>query len=182
MSNNGNKGFVSEIGMIVAALQQPAFATRTLVLGGKAIKAKAVVTVLQAAVTAINAGAAARISYKGTVAKQKAAKAAAAAYVPEIRTYVAAMYGKTSEMYETFGFGAEPAKPSTATRTAAIAKGKATRAARGTLGKRQRKQIKGTVPVAAAPAPAAPAAPAGSNGSSGSNGSNGGNGNGTPSR
>ena len=166
MSNNSNTGFVTSAQKVIAALQQPEFASKTLVLGGKAIKAKDLIVILQAAITAINAGTAAKISYKATVVKQQAAKATAVAYMPEIKSYIGIMYGKTSEQYATFGFAAQqPVKATAAVKAAAVEKRNATRVARGTLGKRARKAIKGVVetPATAAPAPTG-------NGSSGSNG------------
>jgi hypothetical protein len=86
--------------------------------------------------------------------------------MPELKSYIGIMYGKTSETYATFGFATQqPVKATAAIKAAAVEKRAATRVARGTLGKRARKVIKGVV---AAPAPVTPA-PAG-NGSSGSNG------------
>jgi hypothetical protein len=164
MSNNSIKKFVSEAQQVVNALQTPEFAGKTFVLGGKAIKAKDLAAILQAAIAAVTEGAAAQINYRASIVKQKAAKATAAAYMPEIKSYIAIMYGKTSTTYATFGFAApQPVKATPAVKAAAVVKRNATRAARGTLGKRQRSRIKGG---GAAAAPAASGSKAGTGSSS----------------
>ena len=87
-----------------------------------------------------------------------------------IMSIVLARYGKTSPQLRQFGRTPQkPRKVNTATRSAAIAKGEATREARGTMSKKKRASIKAATAAptattspepAAATAPATPVAPA----------------------
>ena len=79
--------------------------------------------------------------------------------VTGFKAYVGTTFGASSPQYVDFGFAPKKAAPmTTAMRTAAIEKLRATRMARHTLGKRQRAAIHGSV-ATAAPSPSPTAAP-----------------------
>jgi len=146
---------------------------RTFILGGMTWKEKDLVAVLQRSVDAINASDAAQIAWKGAVGKQTAAKAAATPLISSIKTYIGVTYGKTSTMYQTMFGLPQPAKPTVATKVAAVTQIKATRKARNTMGKRQRKAIKGGIAPAPAPVTSQPAGGNTGGGSGSGSGNNG---------
>jgi hypothetical protein len=167
MTTSNKQSFVSIVQRVITVLQTPAFIDQTFMLGGKPYKAKDLVTALQAAVDAIDAGTAAQINWKDAVGKQKTAKTQATELVAEIKDYIAVAYGKASTTYATFGFGPQHTQPTPATKVAAAAKNRATRKARGTLGKREKQNIKGEVASSTAPAvSASSSSPSGGNGTS----------------
>jgi hypothetical protein len=169
-SSTNKKTSIVQFQTVITGLEED-YAGKNFPLGGKVFKTTDLVSVFQAAIDAINAGDADKITWQSSVAKQKAAVTAAKVLFSALRAYVAVVNGRQSEEYKTLGFAPAPTKPTPATRVAAIKKGAATREALGTRGKQQRKALKAK--LAAAPAPASNGVSAVSAGSGGSAGSNG---------
>ena len=122
---------------------------RTLVLNGKPVTPKAVVTILQQQIDAVQASTAAHTAWLQAVAKERATtKATGAPLLAALRHYVIAVFGINSDEYLAFGF--QPPKPrakSPAAKVIGAVKMRATRKARNVMGSKQRLAIS-TVPSA----------------------------------
>jgi hypothetical protein len=169
MSNGNKKTSIAEFQTVINALED--YPAKTFPLGGKIWKSSDLASAFQAAIDAINAGSADKITWQASVAKEQTTKALALSLFGALKGYIAVADGKKSDAFKTFGFASTPVAPTPATKVAAVEKRAATRKARGTLGKRQRQAITGVVAPASAPAPVA-SQPASGN-ASGGNGSNG---------
>jgi hypothetical protein len=96
------------------------------------------------------------------IATDKDKRASTASFVRSLRRMLQGMFSASPDTLAVFHLTPVKApKRTVATKSAAVALSKATRAARGTKGKKQKAQIKGTVvpatDTAPAPSPAAPA-------------------------
>src|SRR5579883_3131817 len=135
---NNKLALVSRFQMLMTALQALPDSD-SLALGGKSYAKSAVLAVLAGYVTAHQATVAEKQRWKKSVADEKAALAAARPIRALVKTYLQARLGKTSADLSAYGF--EPAKTpkkTVASKSTAIAKNKATRAARHTTGSRKK--------------------------------------------
>jgi hypothetical protein len=123
---------------------------RTLVLNGKPVTTKAVVTILQQQIDAVQASTAAHTAWLQAVAKERATTATTGTpLLTALRHYVIAVFGINSDEYLAFGF--QPSKPRVKSPEAKVigaVKMRATRKARNIMGSKQRLAITGTVPSA----------------------------------
>jgi hypothetical protein len=146
----------------VTAMEDNDFAGKTLMLNDKPVKGAVVIKMFQDQIAMMKATDAARTSLLKASGAQKTADAPVRAALTALRQYIAAVYGKTSELYTAFGFPVPRprAKPTIPTRTTALVQSQATRKARSTMGKKQRLAIKAVVqPQVSAPAVTSPSAP-----------------------
>ncbi len=125
----------------------------TLLIEGKAMKPDDVIAQLQGAIDAIDASIAAEAAFHAQVDAQRAAIATARVLVRGLKGTVRTQLGTSLAVQTDFGFVEKTPKVLTPEeKAAAVAKGKATRAARGTKGPRQKAKIKGSVAAGAASA------------------------------
>ena len=146
---------------------QTYLANKTLVLNGKPVTSKAVISLLQQQIAAVQASTAAHTAWLQAVVKERATtKTTSAPLLAALRHYVAAVFGVNSDEYRAFGF--QPPKPRVKSPQAKVIgaeKLRATRKARNTMGSQQRLKVTGTVPstitlsVGNATATAQPVAP-----------------------
>jgi hypothetical protein len=162
MSNVSSTGFVSALQKAVNALENN-LKGKTLVLAGKVWKESDLVDEIQAAIEALDAVAPGRGSWVRATAAAKAARASITPLMLALRTYIAALYGEASTVFEAFGFTSrKQGRPSAATVAVRVLKNLATRKARMTMSKKQKQAIKGVVTssdVAAAVTAASAVAP-----------------------
>jgi hypothetical protein len=132
----------------------------TLPVEGKNMTPTDIVTVFQGRIgTATNAQTA-DAARTTAVKADRDERANTAATTASVRRIVLGMFNANPDTLAVFGLKAlKAAKPTVATKSAAVAKNKATRVARGTVGPKKKLAIKGTVPAdnGGAPAPATPA-------------------------
>jgi hypothetical protein len=139
----------------------------TLPVGGTNMTPADIVKVFQSRVDAGKAVQTAEAARTTAVKADLDTRTRTAATVRAFRRMVLGMFQETPDTLAVFDIPApKPRKVKVATKAAAAAKNKATRAARGTVGPKKKLAIKGTVPAgnSGAPAPATPAtggAPAG---------------------
>jgi hypothetical protein len=117
-----------------------------------------IVSTLQAAIDAPVATAAAEATFHGAVALEQAANAKANAVCIGVKDWALVQFGNQPTVLAQFGLEApKPRKPSVATKAAAAAKQRATRARLGTKGKKQKAAALAEAPASAeAPAVTAP--------------------------
>ncbi|MHB1847261.1 MAG: hypothetical protein ACYCWW_20750 [Deltaproteobacteria bacterium] len=117
--------------------------TSTVTLLGKAQTPAALVSVFEAALTAISAVTDAKAAYQGAVQAQRTSLQAARALYLALEKFLQASYGKGSPVLGQFGFStASPQKPTAEKKAAAAAQAKLTKKVRGTdKGKRQKLAI-----------------------------------------
>jgi len=153
----------ARITKVIAGIQQFFMGMQVIVLGGKSYTPVALVGLLQRVLDAINQSSSAKAGYEAAVQNERNQIAETAPVLRFIEKFVVLQFGDTqdaSQKLDVFGYAPRkvPAKK-VSTKSEAIAKAKATRAARGTTGPKQKAKIKGTVP-AAEPAPAVSNTPA----------------------
>ena len=124
--------------MIIAALGSELKPTTTITLGGEATKVKDLQSQLQAEVDAATATQSARNAWQQAVLAEQKVAAQANAIRKALRVYLIGTYGAKSAIVAEFGFAPKESTVDVATKSAAIAKREATRAARGTMGSRQK--------------------------------------------
>ena len=102
------------------------------------------------------------LAWRADVQSERNAEQAVAPQRAGVKSILVGRFGKSGTQLATFGFDpAKAAVKSTASKTAAVAKAKATRAARGTKGSVQKQQVTGNVTgVVITPMTAGPAVPA----------------------
>jgi len=113
---------------IVAAIAQ--YLTAAIVLGGKSLTPQALAALFQSYLQAEKDLDAARLVVAERQQTRDAAYAAVSGMLPGLEKYLAATYGEQSTTFASFGFAAAKTGTRTAEEiAAAVAKGKATRAA-----------------------------------------------------
>ena len=138
------------------------YSGKTLMLNGVLWKSVDLVKLFQNQITLMAATETSHETWLANSKKEKAEDGPAQEALTALRAYVALQFGSSSEQYRAFGFGVPQtrAKPTTPTRSTALAQSQATRKARNTMGKKQRLAIKGVVqPQVSAPAVTSPSAP-----------------------
>jgi hypothetical protein len=157
----------------------------TFLILGQTLPQPALISRFQKRLEAAIKTAAMQASYRGTVQEEHTVNAEVAPVRSSFKSILVARYGKDSPKLLEFGYQpSKKAKRSVASKTVAVAKGKATRVARNTQGKVQKSKTKGAVgatvevsttsgsitstPTASTPpnAPAANPSPGGGNGAS----------------
>jgi hypothetical protein len=159
MSSNDNKVTkIEKYRAMITGVQTNVGTKATVAIQGTATSQPVILSTLQGFIDAADATAAALATYREAVAKQKVAAAAANGVYLGVKAYALAQYGNLPSTLGEFGLQAPVRKtPDAATKAAAVAKRKATRAARGTTGKLAKAKITGQTPVTT-PAPAASSA------------------------
>ncbi|HEY8090361.1 MAG TPA: hypothetical protein VIF09_21015 [Polyangiaceae bacterium] len=160
-NTNAKAPLITLCNALAAGLQ--ALPDTEFIASGQTLLKTAVITPLQTYVAATQQTAVTEAAWHASVQKEQAAEVAARAMIEEIKPVLQGRYGKSNPQLET-QFGIAPVKkgqPSAATKAAAAAKAKATRALLGTKGSKQKKAAiaAATDPSAATPATPAPAAP-----------------------
>ena len=126
----------------------------SLPIGSQVMTPAAIVQVLQDRITANQAAESANAARATAIKANQDKLVATAGFQQSLRTVVQGMFAKSPDTLAVFGL--KPRKASTetpATRVAATAKAKATRAARHTLGPKQKALITGTSTPATPPKP-----------------------------
>jgi hypothetical protein len=157
-----SKNDVSAMLSMLASASNLTFGKKTLVLDGKDWTGVELNQTLQGQIAKLQVSTAAHATCLKTVADHRSEDSTVIVpLVKALRAYVALLYGTNSQTYLDFGFAPpQKAKPSTETRSAALAQSRATRKARNTMGKKQRLAITGVVsPVTAVPAATSPSQP-----------------------
>lgn len=132
----------------------------SLLVGSQSMAPADIVKVFQARIDAAKAVETATAQRTAAVKVNRDERLKTSAFVLTFRRIVVAMFQNSPDTLAAFGLKAPKAgKRTVATKSAAVAKSKATRTARNTMGTKQRKSIKGTLPEATTP-PALPPAPA----------------------
>jgi hypothetical protein len=182
-TSNGNKQQQSqEFSEAATGVTQQIPATVTVNVGGQPYTAAQLVSVFNAAVTAIKTVTATRATLQQQVANQSATIQTAHTLYLELKKYAEVQFGKGSPVLAAFGFSsAPPTQKSSETKTIAAAKAKLTRQARGTKGSRQKLAVttsgapglvlvgaNGQVIPGATQGPIAPATPPSNSGSNSS--------------
>ncbi|MGH7272745.1 MAG: hypothetical protein ACREJ3_20135 [Polyangiaceae bacterium] len=141
----------------IAGITKHFASTPTLALDGSPSTPKEVIATLNAAINAVDAAATAEKALHDATTAQHAAIAKGNAVLTALKMLVKNQLGSAAGVLGDFGFQSPKRKaPDEATKAAAVAKSKATRAARHTLGKRQKATIKGQGPAATPTAAATP--------------------------
>jgi hypothetical protein len=156
--NKGNKANRNRL--MIAGVQKHYGPKDTVLVDGVPTPQPDVVSTLQAAVDADDKTASAEAAYHKTVADGQAASTKADALFLSLKDYFLVIYKKDPTTLKDYGLAPVVKRtPSAATKAAAAAKQKATRALRGTKGKRQKAPVKAP-PVVMVPVPAADGQPA----------------------
>ena len=132
----------------------------SLYVGGQSMTPSAIVTALQNRINASQAAQAAEVARAAAVKANLNERAQSATFEQGLRQVVQGMYSQSPDTLAVFGLKPRKStKKTVATKTEAVAKNKATRAARHTMGPKQKLEITGATPAAGnsgtSPAPAA---------------------------
>ena len=133
---------------IQAGIQKDLATQAQISLAGAAYTPSSLQAVFQADSDAIDAADTARKALQQAVVNEKAAHAKTAVVLSALRSYLLATFGKQAvTVLGDFGFNApkSTAIKTVATKAAAVAKAKATRAARGTKGSVEKLTVKGNL-------------------------------------
>jgi hypothetical protein len=121
----------------------------SLLVGSQKMTPSGLVSVFQDRIDATKAAIAAAAAHTAAVKVVRDKRAASAALVQSLRRLLQGMYTQSPDTLAAFGLTApKVAKKSVATKSTALAKTKATRAARKTMGSQQRKGVKGAATTA----------------------------------
>jgi hypothetical protein len=143
----------------IAAARAHLASAGTMMLDGVPHTQADIEKTLQASIDAASATTAAEAGFHKAVEAEKAANAASDAMNGALRRFLVSRFRTSPEVLADFGIVLrKPAVPDVATKTAAVAKRAATRAARHTLGPKAKAKVHGTIETAS-PAPAAATAP-----------------------
>jgi uncharacterized Zn finger protein len=149
---------------IIGALGTQFKAGSVITVNGNDYKATDLQTQFQAEVDAAKATQSAKTVWAQAVLAEKKVSTQVTLIRKGLRFTLIGNYGPESAIVAAFGFTPKATTVDVATKSVAIEKRAATRAARGTKGSRQKKEITGAKPVASAAAPtsatvSAPVAP-----------------------
>ncbi len=154
-SKNNHATVVNGLRQAMSGLKKHFGSSPTVLIDGQAQKPDDAIATLQAAIDAIDATTAAETAFHAKVEAQRAALTVARALVRGLEATVRAQLGLSPAIRTDFGFVEKTPKVLTPEeKAAAVAKGKATRAARGTKGPRAKAKIMGSVPATPATKPA----------------------------
>jgi len=146
---------------LVDGLTKHASTLPSLTFGGSSHPTAAILAVLNARIASGDVVVSTRATWQSAVKADRDGRANTGAFVSGVRQALQLTFAGSIEGLADFGLSLRrvPAPRSPEEKAAAVAKGKATRAARHTMGSKQKAKIKGTVSTTgpAVPAPAATA-------------------------
>jgi hypothetical protein len=128
-----------------------------VMVDGTSYSPSQIVALLQAEIAATDAVAPAHAVWFAAIVAQRAATNAVTAIKSALRSFVEAMFGKSSPVLADFGYTRQARKPSPAVQVVAVEKRAKTRVVRGTKGKLQKAKLTGENPPAPPAAAVKPA-------------------------
>ena len=149
MSSNPNRPTVqARDKQFVTGINKRLTNVQSLAIAGASYTPAQLITLFQSQIDNADAVALAKAKYQDALKAYRDQAKQLVGIVSGFRGQIRNIFGDASEPLSDFGMTPRKAKkPNLETKTAAVAKTKATRKARGTMGPKRRKSIKGTVPA-----------------------------------